>query len=380
MHERSRAALQGSEPCEMSDPMSPVMRTASTPVIAVDTGGTFTDLVLWRDGALTTLKVPSTPPDPAQAVLDGIRRLVAEGEPLPPPARLDRRNQRAARAARRARGARDERGLRGRDRDRATEPPAALRAGGTPPAAPGGPRGPHRRAGPAGSPGRGDRAARPLRAGGAGRRSSGARGRVRRGVPPARLCEPGARAGAWPTRSTPPACPLSVSSELLPEFREYERTSTTVVNAYVAPVMSRYLGRLSDEAGAERVTIMGSNGGALPVARARREPVHTVLSGPGGRRGRRARLGAPRRATSACSPSTWAARPPTCRSVPDTPCGRGSSTSTGSRSRSRSSTSTRSAPEAARWRGSTRGARCASGRRAREPTPGRSATAAAAPA
>ena len=84
------------------------------------------------------------------------------------------------------------------------------------------------------------------------------------------------------TRWRATGLPLSISSELLPEFREYERTSTTVVNAYVAPVMSRYLGRLSDEAGAERVTIMGSNGGALPVERARREPVHTVLSGPAG--------------------------------------------------------------------------------------------------
>ena len=76
--------------------------------------------------------------------------------------------------------------------------------------------------------------------------------------------------------------PVSVSSRLVPEFREYERTSTTVVNAYVAPIMNRYLGRLSDEAGAERVTIMGSNGGTIPVDRARKEPVHTVLSGPAG--------------------------------------------------------------------------------------------------
>jgi N-methylhydantoinase A len=76
--------------------------------------------------------------------------------------------------------------------------------------------------------------------------------------------------------------PLSVSSLLLPEYREYERASTTVVNAYVAPVVSRYLGRLAEGAGAERVSVMGSNGGALPVERAMREPVHTVLSGPAG--------------------------------------------------------------------------------------------------
>ncbi|MFO7893469.1 MAG: hydantoinase/oxoprolinase family protein [Longimicrobiales bacterium] len=76
--------------------------------------------------------------------------------------------------------------------------------------------------------------------------------------------------------------PLSVSSRLLPEYREYERTATTVVNAYVAPRMDRYLGRLADESGAERVRIMGSGGGAVPVERARREAVHTVLSGPAG--------------------------------------------------------------------------------------------------
>jgi N-methylhydantoinase A len=76
--------------------------------------------------------------------------------------------------------------------------------------------------------------------------------------------------------------PLSVSSELVPEFREYERTSTTVMNAYVAPIMDRYLGRLAREAGAIRVSIMGSNGGALPIERAQREPVQTVLSGPAG--------------------------------------------------------------------------------------------------
>ncbi|MEJ2679261.1 MAG: hydantoinase/oxoprolinase family protein, partial [Gemmatimonadota bacterium] len=76
--------------------------------------------------------------------------------------------------------------------------------------------------------------------------------------------------------------PVSVSSELLPEYREYERMATTVVNAYVTPLMDRYLGRLESDAGARRVRIMGSAGGALPVALARREAVQTVLSGPAG--------------------------------------------------------------------------------------------------
>jgi N-methylhydantoinase A len=76
--------------------------------------------------------------------------------------------------------------------------------------------------------------------------------------------------------------PVSVSSRILPEFREFERTATTVVNAYVAPLMNEYLGRIESESGAQRVRIMGSGGGAFAVSRARREPVHTVLSGPAG--------------------------------------------------------------------------------------------------
>ena len=76
--------------------------------------------------------------------------------------------------------------------------------------------------------------------------------------------------------------PISMSAKLLPEYREYERTSTTVTNAYVAPKMLAYLTRLERESQAERVNLMGSNGGSLPVKRATLEPVHTLLSGPAG--------------------------------------------------------------------------------------------------
>src|SRR5690606_19207033 len=76
--------------------------------------------------------------------------------------------------------------------------------------------------------------------------------------------------------------PRSISPEILPGFRGHGRRSTTVVNAFVSPVVDRYLDRRDRKAGAARITIMGSNGGALPVERARREPVHTVLSGPAG--------------------------------------------------------------------------------------------------
>lgn len=75
---------------------------------------------------------------------------------------------------------------------------------------------------------------------------------------------------------------VSPSNEVLPEFREYERTSTTVVNAYVSPVMDRYLARLERESGATDFRVMQSNGGSIGTAQARREAVRCVLSGPAG--------------------------------------------------------------------------------------------------
>jgi len=94
--------------------------------------------------------------------------------------------------------------------------------------------------------------------------------------------------------------PVSVSHEILPEYREFERTSTTVVNAYLVPVMSGYLSEIESIAAtqatnasahlnwagsgatASRVRIMQSNGGVLSAAAAADEPVRTILSGPAG--------------------------------------------------------------------------------------------------
>ena len=85
---------------------------------------------------------------------------------------------------------------------------------------------------------------------------------------------------------------VSASHEVLPQHREYERTSTTVANAYLAPVMSSYLNRLerslSEHAGAGGQTgpiglrIMQSNGGSLSASGAGEQAVRTVLSGPAG--------------------------------------------------------------------------------------------------
>jgi N-methylhydantoinase A/oxoprolinase/acetone carboxylase beta subunit len=71
------------------------------------------------------------------------------------------------------------------------------------------------------------------------------------------------------------------SHEISPEFREYERASTTVVNAYVGPLMEAYLAEL-DRARQFRIAIMQSNGGFLSARDARRQSVRTVLSGPAG--------------------------------------------------------------------------------------------------
>lgn len=81
----------------------------------------------------------------------------------------------------------------------------------------------------------------------------------------------------------PDATPqISLSSDILPEYREYERTAVTVINAYVAPLMRRYLARLSDDLTPRRLTIMQSNGGVIDVNTAGAQAVRTVLSGPAG--------------------------------------------------------------------------------------------------
>jgi len=76
--------------------------------------------------------------------------------------------------------------------------------------------------------------------------------------------------------------PVSVSHRILPEYREFERTVTTVVNAYVSPLMDRYLSHLDREMGKDALRIMQSNGGSIAAGTARKESVRTILSGPAG--------------------------------------------------------------------------------------------------
>ena len=81
-----------------------------------------------------------------------------------------------------------------------------------------------------------------------------------------------------------PGLAVSLSSDVLPEFKEYGRMSTTAINAYVGPVMGRYLRSLQQgigEVGVEAVVhVMQSNGGISGISTASEKPVRTILSGP----------------------------------------------------------------------------------------------------
>jgi N-methylhydantoinase A len=89
---------------------------------------------------------------------------------------------------------------------------------------------------------------------------------------------------------------LSVSCDVLPEIKEYERTSTTVVNAYILPAMRTYLARLKNDLTRMGVTaslqVMASNGGMMGIASATEKPVFAVASGPAGGVAGAAQIGA----------------------------------------------------------------------------------------
>lgn len=81
-----------------------------------------------------------------------------------------------------------------------------------------------------------------------------------------------------------PDLAVSISSAILPQWREYERTNTTVADAYIKPVMARYLGNLEEGLWSKgfqhELLIMKSNGGVMQSWTAREFPIHTFLSGP----------------------------------------------------------------------------------------------------
>jgi len=265
--------------------------------IAFDTGGTFTDCVYLRDGRIEILKVLSTPQHPAGAIGNALDQIMESGATDSPldlvcgttvgtNALLERRGGRVALVT--TSGFEDvlEIGRQARPRlyDLLFEKPEPL----VPQA---------RRFG---LRERLDYSGRVLTTPSRSEIGRIVRAVVRSGAESAAVCllysfinpaHEKAIAGALATAGLQ----VSASYEILPEYREFERTSTTVVNAYLVPVMSDYLsqieriasaspdpGRMRDNTGRSRVRVMQSNGGVLSAAAAAREPVRTILSGPAG--------------------------------------------------------------------------------------------------
>src|SRR5580658_104423 len=252
--------------------------------VAVDTGGTFTDCVYLKDGKLVVLKVFSTPHDPGEAVLTGLRKIavgseivVRHGTTVGTNAMLERKGARVAFVT--TKGFEDTiaigRQARPKLYDWFQPAPECL-------------------------------APEELRFGIAERTS--AEGRRIRGVDPeelkqlvSKIHDAGVDAIALsllfsfanPENEIEVSAaleqigvPLSISHKILPEFREYERASTVVANAYLAPKLGSYLANLSTslESGYRRarLEVMQSSGGIISSRLAAAEPVRTVLSGPAG--------------------------------------------------------------------------------------------------
>jgi N-methylhydantoinase A len=253
--------------------------------IGVDTGGTFTDCVILERGAVKILKVFSTPDDASRGILEGVRRLA---QPFPPAGSLDiihgttvgtnslleRRGARVALVT--TAGFEDLFEIGRQARPRLYD----LEARHAPPLVP-----------------RDLRFGIEERTAASGkilqRPSAAAIARLARKLQRLKadsvaLCflfsylnPENERVVAAALRAL--QLPVSVSHEILPEFREYERLATVVINAYLIPRMGEYLKRLERGAGeAGRVYVMQSSGGITTAQRAAREPVRTILSGPAG--------------------------------------------------------------------------------------------------
>ena len=254
-------------------------------VVAVDTGGTFTDFI-WIDGGLTRmLKVFSTPEDPSRAIAEGLRKIMKpasalrllHGTTVGTNALLQRKGARVAFVT--TAGFEDtiEIGRQARPKlydlffDKIVPlVPAELRFGV------------RERTGPGGEI---------ITATNAGELARLAE-RISEAKPEAvaisLLFSFANQANERHVEQvlTSLGVPLSVSHKILPEFREYERASTVTVNAYLQPLMGKYLEALQDHVqdihSAARVFVMQSSGGITALASAAREPVRTILSGPAG--------------------------------------------------------------------------------------------------
>jgi N-methylhydantoinase A len=260
------------------------------PVLGVDTGGTFTDFYLIaEDGSVAVYKRPSTPDDPTRAILDGLVELTSSSFPLSASsldlihgstvatnAVIERKGARTALIT--TRGFRDVLAIGRQTRPRLYD------------------LSPHREP-PLVSDGlrfetderldhRGD-VVQPLDPAEIDRLLDTVEANS---VESLAVCFLFSFLNPDHERSVAEVArrrgiPTSVSHEVLPEHREYERMSTTVANAYVAPVMEHYLSgleRKSTEHGVKRLGIMSSNGGSISPQAAGRLAIRTSLSGPAG--------------------------------------------------------------------------------------------------
>ena len=248
-------------------------------IVGIDTGGTFTDLVAIIGGELRVHKLPSTPHDPAQAVIAGLKAILGDASAdavtysstVATNALLEKKGARVALIV--DAGFEDliEIGRQNRTELYALAPerpeplvPRALRIG------------------VGGRTHFDGKIATPLTAGELARLRKLAQ---RSGAEAFAVCllhsyaNP-ASENAIARALAPLKRSLSVSHRILAEYREFERLSTTVINAYVAPRMVAHLENLERSLGGARLRVMQSNGYAIGTRLAREEPVRTILSGP----------------------------------------------------------------------------------------------------
>ncbi|MBI3447992.1 MAG: hydantoinase/oxoprolinase family protein [Acidobacteria bacterium] len=262
-------------------------RSGGVPLrIGIDTGGTFTDVVVAGDRGVVSFKVPSTPADPSIAILGALAAAgwregsaapaagieVVHGSTVATNALLEGKTARVALVT--TAGFEDVLEIGRQSRPslydlEATRPPPLVSRDlrfGIP-----------ERVLADGS------IRRPLDAGAVRRAAEAA---VRAGADAVAVCflhsyiRPGHEAEAARLLREIFHGPVTISSSLVREFREYERCSTAAVNAAVSPLVGKYLRRLEGGLEAGSLTIMGSNGGALAPGVASDEAVRTVLSGP----------------------------------------------------------------------------------------------------
>src|SRR5437667_1287429 len=252
--------------------------------VGVDVGGTVTDLVaLGEDGTISVRKVVTTPEDPAVGMfraLDADPRPIAvliHGTTIATNALLERTGARVVLVT--TGGFEDLLWLRRQDRaalyDLARDhPPPLVARGDVVPVA--------ERMGPGG-------VLEPLREDEVRRIVAAVRGLAPEAVAVSLLFAfrhaEHERTIAAALRDALPAVPVAASHEVLPAFREFERTSTTTLEAYLRPKVATYLGRLERDVrgrGIAALRVMASSGGTLPPAAAAARAASLALSGPAG--------------------------------------------------------------------------------------------------